>query len=163
MTKSNVIQKLIPSQFKDDLMFPISSIFDDFFDNRPLIPSLIDDQFFKTQSFPKINIIEEPNQFIVEAGLPGMNKEDLEVEFNSNLSTLKISGKKSSSTNNENKNYVYKELKETKFSRTIQLVETGNLKIDEISSKYNNGILSITIPKIQPTVLNNTIKNINID
>jgi len=114
------------------------NMLDDFF-TGDLTPgrSLLRDTF-------KIDIQEKDNEYLVEAELPGINKD--EIDLNIDNDNLCISVNRSEETNKDGKNFIHRERRSTSMSRSIRL---ANAKLDEISAKLDNGILNITIPKAE--------------
>jgi len=114
------------------------NMLDDFF-TGDLTPgrSLLRDTF-------KIDIQEKDNEYLVEAELPGINKD--EIDLNIDNDNLCISVNRSEETNKDGKNFIHRERRSTSMSRSIRL---ANAKLDEISAKLDNGVLIITIPKAE--------------
>jgi len=96
-------------------------------------------------NFPRINIVEDANRFIIEAGLAGYNKEDVKITLTSR--GLKISGKQkeSSEIKSDNAKYHLKEMTSRAFEKLIIIPETVEKKL--IKSKLKDGILIIELPK----------------
>lgn len=103
----------------------------------------------------KIDIQEDDKEYIVEARLPGVKKEEINIELNDDK--LNISVKRDETINEEKKNYVYKESRYCSMSRSVYLADS---KSDGVKAKLDNGILYITIPK-QETI--DTTKRIEIE
>jgi len=114
------------------------NMLDDFF-TGDLMPgrSLLRDTF-------KIDIQEKDNEYLVEAELPGINKD--EIDLNIENDNLCISVNRTEETNKDGNNYIHRERRATSMSRSIRL---ANAKLDEISAKLDNGVLIITIPKAE--------------
>ncbi len=96
-----------------------------------------------TEWYPQIDVIENNDNFVLTAELPGINKEDLNIEFEKGV--LRISGERKQPSIDENANYLRNERVYGKFSREFNVnvpIETGN-----IAAAYKNGILTLTLPK----------------
>ncbi|MBU5254685.1 Hsp20/alpha crystallin family protein [Tissierella praeacuta] len=119
------------------------NMLDDFFNNNWSTNKLNSRDSFK------IDIQEDDKEYIVEANLPGVKKEEINIELNDGK--LKISVKRDETINEEKKNYVYKESRYCSMSRSVYLADS---KSDGVKAKLDNGILYITIPKEQKA--NNT-------
>lgn len=89
---------------------------------------------------PKYNIIENKDNFIVLYEVPGLKKEEVKVEINSE--NLYVSAKNDSS---HEKDTYYNDFNRFSFSNKFCLPD--NIKSNEIESKLENGILEILIPK----------------
>jgi len=93
--------------------------------------------------FPLLNVTEDRENFYVRAELPGIKAEDLDISITGN--SLAISGEKKISAEAENAKYHRKEREGGKFSRMVDL--PGQIDLDEVEAKVNNGVLSILLPK----------------
>ena len=113
------------------------SLFGEFFDVDPTKLGTVD------LGFPKTDIIENDTAFIVELGLSGWKKNELSVEVVGD--NLVVSGE--ASTEKQEGKYLRRELKRSKFSKTILLGQ--NLDRDNIEAKYEDGLLTVTVPKLK--------------
>ncbi len=119
----------------------LTNLFDDFF-TRDLFnwPS----NSVTGTTIPKVNIYETENEFHVEMAAPGMTKNDFKIELDNNM--LTISSQKSyENTEEDTKNFQRKEFSYQSFERTFNLPDSA--EADKINAKYNDGILSLVIPK----------------
>lgn len=100
---------------------------------------------------PRIDIIEDEKKLYVQAELAGIAKEDVKLKINSD-GVLCISGeKKRCEKYGENKDsieVVRIERSFGAFNRSFQLPE--NINKDSIKAKFENGVLEITLDKIEP-------------
>jgi HSP20 family protein len=103
---------------------------------------------------PKTDVVETANAYEVHLALPGVNKEDFNIEVNDNH--LTISGERKFQNEKKEKNYHAIETHYGSFSRSFTLPE--NVDASKINAKYNNGILEVNIPKDEKKVLKQTIK-----
>jgi len=126
-------------------VFPVAgfddfyNVLDDFFsDSRPS-RSLLRDTF-------KIDVREAENEYLVEAELPGIAKDEISIDVeNENLC---ISVTREENVNQDGRNYIHRERRSSSMSRNIRL---GDAKLDAIKAKLDNGILTVTIPKREIT------------
>ena len=95
-------------------------------------------------TIPAVNIKENEKEFTLELTAPGFEKEEVKLKLEEN--TLTISGEKKAQTEETKENYTRLEFKAEKFSRRFKLPE--NINADEIKAEFKNGILYVTIPKI---------------
>ena len=95
-------------------------------------------------NYPKVDMQEKSDKFILKFELAGMTKEDIKLSLDENL--LILSGEKKVKKEDKDKTYIKHEIFMGKFQRIIQL--PSNIKIDKIQSKFKNGILEVTIPKL---------------
>ena len=120
----------------------------DWFDMRSIFDSFFDDSFrsaFLTSGSPmKADIRETEKEFIIDAELPGIKKEDIKLDLRDD--TLTISVEHSEQTNEEKDNYIRRERRFGSFSRSFYV---ENVKHEDVSAKYNDGILTVNIPKAE--------------
>ncbi len=97
----------------------------------------------KEISFPAVDIIENDKDFKVQAEIPGMNPEDIDVSVTEGFLTLK--GERKEEKEEKGENYLRQETSYGSFSRTIALPETADS--DRAEASFKNGILTISVPK----------------
>jgi len=108
-------------------------------------------------NYPKVNMQEKDDKYILNFELAGMSKDDIKLSLDNNL--LILSGEKKVKKEDKDKTYIKHEIYMGKFQRVIQLPD--NIQIDKIKSKFNNGMLEVTIPKAKVTTPK--IKTLKID
>ncbi len=131
-------------------MYPeIPSLFNEFF-NGELLENRNFDNLGSDSTLPSVNIRDTENSFEIEVAAPGMTKKDFIVELNNNV--LTISTEKENSKEDKNENYTRREFSYHSFLRSFSLPEN---KVDgsEISAKYKNGILLVSLPKMEEAKL----------
>lgn len=108
------------------------------------------DEFFndavatrQTSFAPSIDISETDEQYLIDVELPGIKKEDIDLNIENN--TLTISGERKFEKKEDGKQYHRVESHYGSFSRSFTLPD--NVKTDSINATYNNGILNITVDK----------------
>lgn len=116
---------LIPRKY-----FLGDDFFDDFFE-----PAL------KEQT--KCDVYEKDGKYHFEIDAPGYNKEDISIECDNGY--LTVSAETNKEENDEKKNYIRRERRYGKFSRSFYV---GDIDADEISAEFNKGILKIVVPKV---------------
>lgn len=94
----------------------------------------------------KIDVQDDGENYLIEADMPGVDKKEISVELREN--TLCIQVKREEKVDEEKKNYIHKERKTVSMTRNVYL---GDVKQDEVSAKLEDGVLKITIPKIEET------------
>jgi HSP20 family protein len=90
-----------------------------------------------------VNIKETKDSYQLEVVAPGMEKADFKINIENNL--LTISAEKKTENKVENEKQIRKEYSHRAFSRTFTLDDAINTA--DISAKYENGILHLTLPK----------------
>ena len=102
---------------------------------------------FDTVWSPRVDLAESEDGYEVKAELPGLKKEEIKVEVHDQVLTL--TGEKKNEEKSDTKNYHRVERTYGRFERSFRLPK--EVKSDEIKAKYNNGILTIDIPKSEET------------
>jgi HSP20 family protein len=90
----------------------------------------------------------EDGNYHVYAAIPGVNKEDIKIDFENSLLTIKTECKKEENKENTKK-YLVKERSECAYERSIQFEEFDE---ESISAKYENGILEVILCPKKPEV-----------
>ena len=113
------------------------NMLDDFFSDSWTSPgrSLLRDTF-------KIDIQETDSEYRIEAELPGIKKEEIDLGIEED--NLCISVNRNEEVNKDGTNYIHRERRSSSMSRRVRLV---NAKLDETKAKLEEGILTVTIPK----------------
>jgi HSP20 family protein len=91
---------------------------------------------------PKVNTFIKDNVFHVEAELPGLNREDLDVSIDGNVLTLH--GERKESKERKDQDYLMRESRFGSFMRRLTLPE--GVDTDKVRAGYDNGILTVTMP-----------------
>lgn len=97
---------------------------------------------------PNANIAENEKDYKIEVAAPGLQKKDFKVQVENGV--LTVSGEKEEEEKEERKNYRRKEFSYRSFSRSFTLPE--NSLPDKIEAKYDNGILTLSLPKKEVAV-----------
>lgn len=118
-----------------------SSWIDDIF-NRELSP-VFSQNFNTGLSLPKVNIKETAEAYFVEVAIPGLKKSDFQVDLDNQI--LTISSEVEEKNDETQENYTRREFGYSSFKRSFTLPES--VDDGKIKAKYNEGILSIHLPK----------------
>ena len=105
-----------------------------------------EDDFFKApqlRSF-RTDIKDEGDRYLMEAELPGFDKEDIKLDITGNTLTLSAEHK-AEAEDKKNDNYIRRERSFGSYQRSFDL--TG-IDADKIEAEYKNGILELALPKI---------------
>ena len=92
---------------------------------------------------PAVDVVEEPEHFLVRADLPGVDPKDVEITAEAGVLTLR--GKRESITRDERAGYERTERVAGSFLRRFTLPDTA--QADSITARQVNGVLEVTIPK----------------
>ncbi len=92
-----------------------------------------------------VDIRQTDSEFVIEASVPGFKPEQVEVTFEEG--TLTIKGQHSSESEEKNGEYVRRERRHASVYRQVGL--PAEVRADEISASFDNGVLRITVPRAQ--------------
>ncbi len=95
---------------------------------------------------PKMDIYEEGKNIVVKAELPGVNPKNINIEVEDNF--LKIEAKTENKKEEKKKGYYRKEISESYYKRVVPL--PAEVKGEKAEANYEDGILKIIIPKLEP-------------
>lgn len=117
---------------------PFRSFFDRFFQDAP-------ESWRQLQTFtaPQVDITETADEYRVRAELPGVSKEDVTVELEHGLLTIR--GEKKSQRDEKNEKGRRLECSYGTFSRSFSLPQDADA--DQIAAKFKDGVLDVTIKR----------------
>ncbi|AXJ00815.1 heat shock protein Hsp20 [Cyclonatronum proteinivorum] len=129
-----------------DNMIPrtFSEMLDTFFDTANATRAIDRNGMFH----PGVDIVEHDNKFEIQVTLPGLKKEEINIELEDN--TLTISGERRYENEDKTKKYHLVETRYGKFTRSFTLPR--NINRDSIQAAMQDGILSVTIDKSEEAV-----------
>jgi HSP20 family protein len=102
-----------------------------------------DYDFFDRGWAPAMDLKEDEHAFTVEADLPGLKKEDIDVSVVDNIVTIKGERKHESETNE--KGYHRVERRYGTFERSFEI--PGGFAAENISAQFSDGVLRVMLPK----------------
>jgi len=97
---------------------------------------------------PLTNIIEKEKEVILEAEMVGLTREDIDLELNGN--DLTILGKQRGTGVPKDYSTLYRERGPIEYRRSFTL--GSMVKKESINAKYEDGVLKLTLPKVEETV-----------
>lgn len=92
---------------------------------------------------PAVDVSETSDQFVVRAELPGMSQDDIDINVQENVLTLK--GEKKQEQKEEKENFHRLERMYGSFSRSFTL--PSGVKPEDIQATFKDGVLEVTMPK----------------
>lgn len=151
-----MVFKLVPSYKKNNVTRK-QDIFDDFFDN------FFSDDFFaplrsietKMTSGFRVDVLDNGDHYLIEADLPGFEKENVKIEYENKYLTITASKDVSEEINQDN--YIRRERQCGEYRRSFYI---DHIIPEEIEAKFKNGVLKIKVSK-EP--INKDIKQIEIE
>lgn len=105
----------------------------------------INDYTSNIPSKPVMDIMEDDDNVITKIDLPGVKKEDIKINLTED--TLEVTAKYSEEEEVEEANYIRRERRYGEMSRMTIL--PAKVKIEESTAKYEDGVLTITMPKLE--------------
>lgn len=136
--------------FRDEFLTSMDRIFDSVFGE--MFPQTTKEFLgvdpFSRGAYPKVDVRNEEKQVVIEAEVPGLKKEQVSVEIQDGVLTIK-GDKRDEKTDEKKGVYLYRELKRSSFARSFNL--NDSLDATNVGAKFENGVLEITIPKKTPT------------
>ena len=118
---------------------------------------MIDDNFFYDYDninwTPSVDINESSDTFMITADLPGIKKSDIKVKVEKNVLILNAERKIDKTKSNEK--YHFSERRSGTFSRSFKLPKS--VKEEKITADFDNGVLSIIIPKAEDAIISNRL------
>ena len=122
----------------------ISGLFDDFFSGKPLIAA----RHLQSDSGigwgPAVDVRESEEEIVVYADLPGVEKEDIQLEVKEH--TLLLTGKRKQLSNAED-GWLRREAPYGQFFRAFSL--SADVKANQVTANFKSGVLEIHLPKAE--------------
>ena len=97
----------------------------------------------------KTDITDEGDSFVLEADLPGFDKNDIHLDLSDNTLTINAERHSEHEQKDKKDKYVHIERSYGKYSRQF---DVSGINTDAIKAKYENGVLKLTLPKKQKEV-----------
>jgi len=95
---------------------------------------------------PFIDVADEGNQYVIHVELPGFDKDDVDVELNQDV--LRLKAERKAESEDQSKDYVYRERSYSSFGREIFFPE--EVDPSRVEGTMDKGILTLTVPKREP-------------
>ena len=97
----------------------------------------------------RTDIIDEGDAYLLEADLPGFNKSDIHLDVNGDMLTVRAERRSNREEKDESNRVIRSERSYGSYSRAFDL--TG-VNADEITAKYEDGVLKLNLPKKQTAI-----------
>ncbi len=94
---------------------------------------------------PKVNVREGEYAYHVDVDLPGVKKEDIDVDIKDGQ--LLITGERHFKNEVKEEDYYKVETRFGKFSRTFNLPDDAD--IEQVDASYEDGVLEVVVPKLE--------------
>jgi len=129
-----------PFEGLNRIQLRINDLFDDTFGRSRALPSSANGVWF-----PPVDILESTDSYLIRAELPGMKKENFNLEVKDG--TLTLSGERKFEESANGVEYHRVERISGKFVRSFYLPQT--VMSDDIKATYRDGILEVHVPKAE--------------
>lgn len=131
---------------------------------RNALDRMFDDSFFAPFRQDELvdwglplDVIEQGDNFLVKASVPGINPNDLEITLENDV--LCVKGETKSEKEENNERYHLRERRAGRFGRTITFPVRVNG--DAITADYKDGVLTLNVPKAEEVKPRRINVNIN--
>jgi HSP20 family protein len=94
---------------------------------------------------PLVDVFEDKDEIVVKAEIPGMDKDNIEVNLTDH--TLTIKGEKKKEEEIKEENYYRAERSYGSFIRTVEL--PAEVHTDKVKANFKNGVLEVRMPKTE--------------
>ena len=92
----------------------------------------------------RTDVVDTGDAFKLEAELPGFDKEDIQIDIENDCLTVSAEHKSEKKEENEKRNFVKRERFYGSYTRSF---DVSGINVDGIEAKYENGVLTLTLPK----------------
>ena len=101
-------------------------------------------RFGKNMQRMKTDIIETEKEYLIKIDVPGYKKDDIKIHVGDNYLTVYVTKEEAKDESDAAGKYVHRERFRGTCSRSLYI---GNVNEDDIKARYEDGTLSITLPK----------------
>ncbi len=132
-----------PDTFLSMLNDDINSILHKSFDN--LFPEYVFEQEMKGMAMP-VDIKEYEDKYVVKVEMPGINREDINLDLHKNSLKIEASKKIEKEENDNNKKYHKSEFRYGEYCRTLYF--PSDVDMEKCDATLKNGILTVELDKM---------------
>lgn len=97
-----------------------------------------------SQGGMRVNLREDEEKYLLEAELPGVNKEEIILKSNDDVLTIAV--KRDERIEKKDENYIVRERRYGSMSRSFYF---DDVDFEKVKAKFENGILYVTLPKLE--------------
>ncbi len=123
--------------------YNLDNMFDDFFKGFLVRPMRYESAAAKAADI-KMDVVENPQAYIVKAEIPGVAKDDIQVSIDGNTVSLSAEVKRETEQKEGDK-VIHTERYYGRVARSFSL--STEIDDTQAQAKYNNGVLELTLPK----------------
>lgn len=96
---------------------------------------------------PAANVFEHEDDYVIHLAVPGMKKADFDISLDNKILWIKAERREEEKT--EDENYTRREFNYSTFRRSFNIPD--NINVEKILAKYEDGVLKLTLPKMEIT------------
>lgn len=140
---------LRPSIFSNNF---VDNMFDDLFDDSfmPTISAMptmsaMPSQYVRTTGAMSTDVRETDNAYYIDMELPGFAKEDVQAELKDGYLTINAAHNENKEEKNKEEKFIRRERYTGNYQRSFYVGE--QMTQEDIKAKFNNGILTVEVPK----------------
>lgn len=126
-----------PARELDTLQADMNRIFDGFFGRRE------GNGYGQRRWIPAMDLVETEDSFVIRADLPGLSREDVEIEVKDNV--LTVAGERQAEHEQKGEGYHRVERASGRFARSLDLPQ--GVVADSVRASFDRGVLEVRIPK----------------
>jgi HSP20 family protein len=127
-----------PAREVDSLQSEVNRVFDAFFGNGGA----------RTRRWvPAMDLVETEDQLVLRADLPGLSRDDVEIEIKDGV--LTVSGERKTDHEEKSEGFYRVERAFGRFSRSLTLPD--GIDAERVAAEFNDGVLEVRIPKPEET------------
>lgn len=119
--------------------------------NRSLFNNWFDDMFtLDHKDYMRSDIVEKEKEYEFMIDMPGYKKENIKVSYDDGYLTIEAKTEEKEDKHNKNNTFLHQERFVGEIKRSFYV---GNdIKEDEISAKFENGVLNLVVPKADAVI-----------
>jgi len=102
------------------------------------------DNFFTDNADFSVDIKEADDAYTLEADLPGLTKEDIQLDYSNNVLSIRAEQEVDTEEKDDESNYVRRERSSRSYARQFLIKDIDE---DNITAKFENGVLTVDLPK----------------
>ncbi len=111
--------------------------------NRGFFNDTFDNFFSNSEDF-SVDIKEKEDAYTLEADLPGLTKEDIQLDYTNNVLSISAHQETNKEEKDDEGNYIRRERSSRSYSRQFLI---KNVDEDAIKASFENGVLTVDLPK----------------
>lgn len=122
----------------------MGDLIDTFFNDSIMSPFVSGINFLRNEFNPmRADVRETENEYIIDMEIPGVRKEDISLDLKDDILDVRV--EQNEMLNEERENFIRKERRYGSYRRSFYIPD---VKHEDIKAKYSDGILTISLPKV---------------